>query len=53
MFLDESTVTTMSTPDQSEIRTGVSEPFAVESVNRWHYNSKSTSKLALFVINPN
>jgi len=45
MFLDESTETTMSTPDQIELRTDVSAPFLVESVNRWHYTSKSTSKL--------
>ena len=45
MFLDESTVTTTSTPDQIELRTDVSAPFLVESVNRWHYTSKFTSKL--------
>ena len=37
MFLDESTVTTTSTPDQIELRTDVSAPFLVESVNRWHW----------------
>ena len=45
MFLDESTVTTTSTPDQIELWTDESAPFLVESVNRWHYTSKSTSKL--------
>ena len=35
MFLDESTVTTTSTPDQIELRTDVSALFFVESVNRW------------------
>ena len=49
MFLDESTVTTTSTPDQIELRTDVSAPFLVESVNRWHYTSKSTSKLHVLV----
>ena len=46
MFLDESTVTTTtSAPDQIELRTDQSAPVLVESVNRWHYTSKSTSKL--------
>ena len=49
MFLDESTVTTTSTPDQIELRTNVSVPFLVESVNRWHYTSKPTSKLHVLV----
>ena len=49
MFLDESTVTTTSTPDQIELRTDVSAPFLVESVNRWHYTSKSASKLHVLV----
>ena len=31
MFLDESTVTTTSTPDQIEQQTDVSAPFLVES----------------------
>ena len=35
MFLDESTVATTSTPDQIELRTDVSAPSLVESVNRW------------------
>ena len=48
MFLDESTVTTTSTPDQIELRTNVSAPFLVESVNRGHYTSKSTSKLHVY-----
>ena len=34
MFLDESTVTTTSAPDQIELRTDVSAPFMVESVSR-------------------
>ena len=49
MFLDESTVTMTSTPDQIEIRTNVSARFLVESVNRWQYTSKSTSKLHVLV----
>ena len=31
MFLDESTVTTTSTPDQIELRTDLSAPFLVET----------------------
>ena len=49
MFLDESTVTTTSTPNQIELLTVLSAPFLVESVNRWHYTSKSTSKLHVLV----
>ena len=49
MFLDESTVTTTSTPDQIELRNDVSTPAIVESVNRWHYTSTSTSKLHVLV----
>ena len=49
MFLDESTVATTSTPDQIELRTDVSAPFLLESVNRWRYTSKSTSKLHVLV----
>ena len=49
MFIDESTVTTTSTPDQIELRTDESAPFLVKSVNRWHYTSKSTSKLHVLV----
>ena len=45
MFLNESTVSTTSTPDQIELRTDVPAPFLLVSVNRWHYTSKSTSKL--------
>ena len=51
MFLDESTVTTTSAPDQIELRTDVSAPFLLESVNRWHYTSKSTRKLHVQLIN--
>ena len=49
MFLDESTVITTSTPDQIELRTDALAPFLVESVDRWHYTSKSTSKLHIYV----
>ena len=49
MFLDESTVTTTSTPDQTELTTDVTTPFLVESVNRWRYTSKFTSKLHVLV----
>ena len=53
MFLDESTVTTTSAPDQIELRTDVSAPVLVESVNRWRYTSKSASKLHALVYNKN
>ena len=49
MVLDESTETTTFTPDQIELQTDVSAPFLVESVNRWHYTSNSTSKLHVLV----